>query len=232
MIINCLSTGSSGNAYIISDGATNILIECGISYKKILQLHNYKKIDLCLISHEHKDHCKSVNDILRNGIDTYMSQGTRHFLQLEERHNLHTIKAQNTFAYQTFNILPFDVVHDVAEPLGFLVHSTLTNEKLVYITDTVYCKYKFSGVTHWMVEINFVKEQIDENAKINTNLGTLRNRIVKNHMSLDVAKDFFKANDLSKTQEIWLLHLSDNNSNEQKILEEIMQATGKYVIIP
>jgi hypothetical protein len=41
-----------------------------------------------------------------------------------------------------------------------------------------------------------------------------------------------KVNDLSKLQEIWLLHLSDSNSNEQLIRDEIAKVTGKMIHIP
>jgi len=40
-----------------------------------------------------------------------------------------------------------------------------------------------------------------------------------------------EANDLSKVREIWLLHLSDNNSNAERFKQEIQELTGRMVFI-
>ena len=54
--IKTLASGSTGNAYHISDGKTNLLIECGIVIKKIKEalMFRLSEIDFCLISHEHQ----------------------------------------------------------------------------------------------------------------------------------------------------------------------------------
>ena len=49
---------------------------------------------------------------------------------------MHPVKALEEFQLGTFQVLPFDVEHDVPEPLGFLLTSTATGEKLLYFTDT------------------------------------------------------------------------------------------------
>lgn len=59
MIINSFASSSKGNCYLISDGTTKLLIECGISIDKI---RKFTKMDFlaCLVTHEHKDHCSSL----------------------------------------------------------------------------------------------------------------------------------------------------------------------------
>ena len=54
--IKTLASGSTGNAYHISDGSTSLLIECGIPIAKIKQGLNYRLsgVDGCLISHQHQ----------------------------------------------------------------------------------------------------------------------------------------------------------------------------------
>jgi hypothetical protein len=54
---------------------------------------------------------------------------------------------------------------------------------------------------------------------------------IKSHFSLENVKRFLQANDLSRVQEIWLLHLSDGNSDETRFKREIQELTGKPVII-
>jgi phosphoribosyl 1,2-cyclic phosphodiesterase len=53
--IETLASGSTGNCYIVSDGKTKIMIECGITIKKIREKWGFKihEISGCLISHEH-----------------------------------------------------------------------------------------------------------------------------------------------------------------------------------
>ena len=68
-----LSSGSKGNAIFVSDSQTNVLLDCGISMKEIDRRCKYQKIDYIMVSHSHKDHCKSVKDYLRFGIECIMS---------------------------------------------------------------------------------------------------------------------------------------------------------------
>ena len=52
-----LASSSHGNAYLVEDGTTCLLIECGVSWKKLQKLTGFgvSGIAGCLISHEHKD---------------------------------------------------------------------------------------------------------------------------------------------------------------------------------
>src|SRR5690625_3088496 len=161
--IKTLASGSSGNAYLITDGHTPLLLECGISFREIQVATKFQTGNIagCLISHEHKDHTKGLKDVLRAGIDVYASQGT---IDQEgiRHHRLKPIKARGQFTIGTWKILPFDVEHDVAEPLGFLLMNQ-QGEKLLFATDTHYVRYRFKGLTHIMVECNYSLDILDEN---------------------------------------------------------------------
>ncbi|MEK4082693.1 MULTISPECIES: hypothetical protein [Psychrobacillus] len=61
---------------------------------------------------------------------------------------------------------------------------------------------------------------------------SMRKRVMESHFSMENVIEFLKANDLSKPQEIWLLHLSDTNSNEELIRNEVAKVTGKLIHIP
>lgn len=56
---------------------------------------------------------------------------------------------------------PFETEHDAAEPCGFLIDNT-SGDRLVFITDSYYVKYRFPNVTHMMIEANYSKDVIDE----------------------------------------------------------------------
>lgn len=230
--IKTLATGSKGNCYHITDGSTPLLLECGISFKQIQQGVNFETSSLggVLVTHEHKDHCKGVESVLNRGLDVYMSKGTQEALQLQH-HRIVTVKSKKQFRVGTWTILPFDVQHDVNEPLGFLLQSD-NGGKLLFATDTYYIKYKFSGLTHLMVECNYDQQTLDDNVESGRIHPAMRKRVMRSHFSLENLLEFFKANDLSKVEEIHLLHLSDGNSNVERIFKAVARATGKMIFIP
>jgi len=82
-----------------------------------------------------------------------------------------------------------------------------------------------------MVECNFATDILKENVANGIVTVSLKDRIISSHFSLENVKDFLRANDLSKVEEIWLLHLSNDNSDEERFKEEIQKLTGKLVFI-
>src|SRR5690625_3187787 len=134
--IKTLASGSSGNCYFVTDGVTPLLLECGIRFKDIQKALNFKTSSIagCLVSHEHKDHTKGLKDVVRAGIDCYMSQGTADAEGIEH-HRIKVVENKKQFTIGSWTILPFDLQHDVAEPFGFLLMNEL-GKKVLYATDT------------------------------------------------------------------------------------------------
>lgn len=239
MEIEVLGTGSSGNCYKVKIGKATLLLECGLPYKVIQKKLNFKvsEIDACLITHEHLDHAKAVKDLMKAGIDCYMTKGTAEALGASG-HRLNTFykRLDSRWQYKPIllgdlYILPFEAVHDVKEPVSYFIQTNNDKESLVFVTDTAYMKYKIPACDVLMIECNYVKSVLDEKVdqgKINT---SLRNRIVKNHMSLETLVEALKSADLSRTKKIYVLHLSDGNSNEEMIKRQIQEVTGIEVVI-
>lgn len=218
-------SGSSGNLYQVGD----ILIEAGMPIKQIKKALDYKLSDIsaCLISHSHGDHACAAKDLMSAGVDCYCSAGTGSFLGLSG-HRLHLIAHGEQFEIGQYKIKPFALVHDVS-CLGFLLAKG--EEKALYASDTSYIPYRFNGLTHIMLGVNYDTEILVDNitcGHVNLEAGK---RTLKSHMSLDTAKGFFRANDMSKVEEIYLLHLSDGNSNAEKFKREIEGLTGRPVYI-
>lgn len=229
--IRTLATGSTGNCYLIDDGCTQLLIECGITFKQIQRELNFEttKIAACLISHSHKDHCKGLLGALNASLDCYTSKTTASEIGIE--HNrLKRYENKKQFRIGTFTILPFDVQHDV-ESHGFLIQSD-NGSRLLFATDTYYVRYRFPELNYLMIECNYSRKILDKNIESGRIPEFLANRIIGSHFSLENLLEFLKANDLSKVQEIHLLHLSSTNSNEELFKREVQQATGKLVYVP
>jgi phosphoribosyl 1,2-cyclic phosphodiesterase len=226
-----LASSSKGNCYRITDGSTPLLLECGISFKDIQKGLSFKISEIagCLISHEHHDHCKAAKDVIRAGIDCYMTLGTKEALNIDG-HRIKIIKPKMQFKVGTWIILPFETQHDAREPVGVIL-ANQDGDKLLYATDTYYIRYRFQGLTHIMVECNYSLDVLRANVEAGLIEPALKNRILKSHFSLENVKNFLLANDLSKVQEIWLLHLSDQNSDASRFKREIQELTGKMVFV-
>jgi len=228
--IKPLASSSAGNAYLIDDGMTRLLLEAGIRYRDLQRGVGFRMSEIagCLLTHEHGDHCKSVRDVMKAGVDVYASYGTWNALRLDGHHRAHPVQSQKPFTLGTWRVLPFEVEHDVSEPLGYLL-ANKSGEKLVFLTDTYYCRYRFEGLTHVMVECNYSIELLDENIAAGRVPQVMKKRLLRSHFSLEHVLEFLSANDLRRVEEIWLLHLSDNNSDETMFKRRVQEVTGKTV---
>lgn len=227
MRFEALASSSAGNAYIVSDQETHILLECGISHKKLQKLSGFSLSDFqaCLVSHEHKDHAKSVLDLISRGMAVYMSQGTAEALETE---GAELIEHMEQFNVGSLDIVPFTTFHDSAEPLGFLIKSRVDGDVLVFATDTVNLRYKFPGLNILAIEANYDKNILERCDRMPEKT---RHRITNSHMEIDTLCDYLRSLDLSQCREIHLLHLSDATSHEGHFINKVARAVPKGIEI-
>lgn len=166
MKISVFSSGSSGNCELIRTKNLNILIDAGITKKRIDEnLLEYdltlNDIDVLLITHEHSDHVKSLVSLLKYAnIKTFMSRGTYYAL-LKENENKQAsfnllknrfddgmivlLNRLDNFDYEEINYLdlkikPIAAFHDAAECVGYVLEAD--EKKLGLLTDTGYVHQK------------------------------------------------------------------------------------------
>ena len=229
-------SSSAGNAHLISKvsqseegSSAPLLLDCGLSLNKLKPLLwgagcRLSHLAGCLVTHCHGDHAKAAADLMAAGVDVYMSLGTAKALGLTG-HRLKAIEAGKQFQVGPWYVMPFEAVHDVDEPLNFLIMGGL--EKLLYMTDTAYCPYRFIGLNLLMIECNYAADIMQANVDRGALPEAMKRRIMKTHMGLDAVKGFLKANDLSQVREIVLIHLSDGNSDAERFKREVEELTGK-----
>lgn len=229
MQITPLASSSKANCIHISDPAGNLLLDCGLPWKETRQKLNFQTSNLAgiLLSHCHNDHSRGVKEAAAAGINIYGLQETFDALGLSG-HRLHAVEPLKQFNVGSWTVLPFEIIHDVAG-LGFLLANK--TERVLYMTDTAYCKYRFDNLTRILIECNHSRDIIDANIEAGIIPAEMRHRLIRTHMGLDVVKGFLKANDLSQVREIHLLHLSDNNSDAARFKREVQELTGKPVIV-
>lgn len=213
---------------MVKSGRSSIMLDCGLPFRELQRKIAFKLPDAVLVTHEHMDHAKAVQDLTRRGIDCFMTAGTAKQIGAEG-HRIHIIAPREQFSAAGFTVSAFETQHDAAEPVGFIIEND--KDKLLYATDTFYIRYRFAGLTKIMIECNHSYEILDRNVADGRLDKQLRDRLVKSHFSLENLKEFLKANDLSKVTEIWLIHLSDANSNEKIFRREIAALTGKPVYV-
>lgn len=229
MELKVIGSSSRGNCYILTAGNARLILECGMRLDEIKKALNFDMEDLqgCLVTHEHGDHARCAKEILQLGIDTYMSKGTAQILRLDkESCYLHHIRALEKLDIGEYTVLPFDIQHDAAEPLGFLIQYRPTGEQLVFATDTYYLKYKFSGINYFLIECNYIKAILDENIERGVIPIPVKKRTLQSHFELDNVIEFLKSSDLSQCQKIVLIHISDSNGDAKKMADEVYLVTG------
>lgn len=223
MEIKPIASSSKGNAYLISDFQTTVLIECGIPLKELKRKTNFivpSVIDACLVSHVHQDHSKSLKDLLNAGVRCYALKEVFEAKEINNHHRAKRIKHLKQIDIGTFKIIPLEMNHDVP-CVGFLIYSVVTNEKLLFATDTYMIKYAFHGLDYIMIEANYDIELVEEDAQ--------RKRLIQSHMSIDTTIQYLKSIDLSNVKKIYLIHLSSRHSDEVDFKKRVQAATGMIV---
>ena len=227
MKFESLSSSSAGNAYIVSDKDTRILLECGVSHTKLQKLSGFSlsEFQACLVTHEHKDHAKAVQDLISRGMVVYMSQGTAEALETD---GVELIEDRSQFNIGSFDIVPFTTFHDAKEPLGFLIKSRIDGDVLAFATDTVNLRYKFPGLNILAIEANYDKNILERCERMPEKV---RHRITNSHMEIDTLCDYLRSLDLSQCREVHLLHLSDATSHEGHFINKVSRAVPRGIEI-
>ncbi len=227
MKIKTFASSSKANCYQISDSETTIIIEAGLSLKKLFKLPDFdiSKISGVLISHSHPDHSEFVNDFLKLGITCYMTFETAESLKLDLTF-VEIIEPMKSFKIGSFTIKSFETQHDCAGSVGFWIKSELENKRLVFATDTFYLKQVFSKINYYMIECNYDAEILNKNIELGIIDGCRAKRLKSSHFSLQNVIEFFKAQDLSVCEKIQLLHLSNDNADAENFKNRIMEITG------
>lgn len=216
-----LYSGSSGNCIFVENGQTRLLVDCGVSGKKIEQAllaHGIApdSINAVLVTHEHSDHIKSVGIIHRKtGAEIYANLGT--FEAFEGSIGKYDESAvhifEGTFSVGDIEVKPFSVPHDAADPVGYVfsdgVRKASVCTDIGHVTEEISKKVFGSDVV--LLEANHDVEML----KAGPYPYSLKERILSNrgHLSNENAGVMCKKLIEHGTKDIILGHLSMQNNN-------------------
>ena len=165
-----LYSGSSGNNLFVQSDTTKILVDCGVSSKKIEEALNSievdaSSIDAILVTHEHSDHVKGLatfsskfNVPVFSTIETFenMEKITSKLLD----NNIKYFKIDEKFSIGDLEILPFSIPHDAANPCGFNIFNN--DKKISIATDIGHMNSailkKLEGSSFLLLESNYDTE--------------------------------------------------------------------------
>ncbi len=217
-----LYSSSKANLYVVTaNSGEKLLIECGVTWKQLQKKLDYKLDNIvgCLISHGHKDHSKSAYNVIEAGITIFTSRGTIETLSLTElRNKYHGIYMEDgkICHVKPFKVLPFPIIHDAAEPIGFIIYCD--GEYLLFATDTKYIRQKFPyPFSIIAIECSYDKDILQEMVDTKKIEESVAKRLLDSHQEKSVCLNYIqKFCNLSKCREINLLHLSNANISKKQ----------------
>ena len=222
MQVSVLASGSTGNATYIETPEHQVLIDAGLSGKKIEELMNsigrtLNDVDSLFVTHEHTDHSKGVGVLARRyGMDVYANQKTWDAMtpkigkiKLEQKHLL---EAGEVLSLGELDVESFGVSHDAADPQFYEVHHA--GHSFAIVTDTGYVSERVEGVIRDAEAILMECNHDTEMLRMGPYPWALKQRIMSDtgHLSNeDGARALIDVlgND---TKQIFLGHLSKENN--------------------
>ena len=131
MRVVTLASGSSGNAIYIGSDHTHILVDAGISNKKIEERLNEIGVDMrdlsgICVTHEHLDHIRGLSVLAKKyQIPIYSTEGTIQVIKamgkMREDTEWINVKKDQTFMLGDLCICPFSIAHDAVDPVAYRV---------------------------------------------------------------------------------------------------------------
>ena len=214
MFFKILASGSKGNATLIYNNNTLILIDMGVSLTTLKNGLKFidktlEDIDACLFTHDHSDHISGIR-FLKN-LKTYALENT-----IPTIHN--SVNLYETFYINTFEITPVKTYHDAKDSCGYIIYDLINDQKLVYITDTGFIDEKTIRLckdpTYLILESNH-----DLSMLMNSTRPEILKRRIRGQLGHLNNEDsaFYACDMLGKhTKEIVLAHISEEcNSTDE-----------------
>lgn len=230
-----LFSSSSGNCEYVTDGSTALLIDAGVSCKRVseaLQGLGQAPEDIAgvLITHEHSDHIKGVSVLCRKyGIPVYANAPTAAHMDLAKKEQVEFCIFENgePFSIGDVEITPFETPHDAASPVGYRFAFPKEGKSIGLATD-MGCVTQTVHKNLMGCDLAFIESNHDRNMLLNGSYPyALKRRILsdRGHLCNDdcgiLARDLIR----SGTRQLILGHLSQENN-----LPDIAYLTSRHVL--
>ena len=231
-----LGSGSKGNCTIVRSASTTILIDCGFSKRKTVELLDRRNvqpehIDAVLVTHEHSDHGRGVKRFCEAyGVPVYASLGTGNSLALSNGLFVR-VRAGDEFTVGDVNVSATSVPHDTVEPLQFVFSNHGYRFGLLtdcgHTTPDMIEAYK--GCNAVMLESNHDRTMLENGAYP----PMLKRRVggLYGHLSNAQSIDFLKSIMHEGLRTVVVGHISENNNDLGLVRSEFASFTDQCDIV-
>ncbi len=231
----CFASGSSGNCALLRGGGVNLLIDAGISLKRIRQALRSRDLDLedvtaVLVTHEHTDHVSGLAMLSKySDIPVYLSAGTAEALLREGRcaaKNLRPLGPDLSLSLGELRILGVPLSHDAAQPLGWRAEGE--KSAVAVLTDlgklTEEVRRAARGCRFAVVETNHDVELLRRGPYP----PYLQRRILgdRGHLSNEAGAELALLLAETGAEELLLGHLSKENNRPPLAMEAVRRRVG------
>ncbi len=233
MRLSSIASGSSGNCIYVGTDTTHILVDAGISGKRIEEgVHaldlSMNEIDAILITHEHADHIAGLGVLARRyGIPIYATAGTRNAILRSsgvgriDGDLFHDVSADERFTIKDLSVNPMKVSHDAAQPVAYRLSHGRT--KAAIVTDLgTYNDYTVAGLKG--MDVLFLEANHDiRMLQAGPYPYPLKQRILgdRGHLSNESAGNLLSALMHEGLQYVVLGHLSKENNIPELAYESV-----------
>ncbi len=235
-----IASGSSGNCIFVGTDETNLLVDVGISKKKMIE--GLSQIDVCpssikgiLVTHEHSDHVKGLGVIARQyKIPIFGTKETIEEVRKMSRLGkiedslFHEIKPDTPFVLGDIEINPFSSFHDAKNPVCYTFKKE--EHKVGVATDLgTYDDYIVKHLTG--CEILLLEANHDVNMlQVGKYPYELKRRVLGDygHLSNDTSGKLLTKIMDKQLKYIFLGHLSKENNYPALAYETVKYELNKY----
>ena len=231
-----IAGGSSGNALYIGTEKEHILVDAGVSGKRIyaaLESIGVSKINALFLTHEHIDHCSGAAVVSKRfGAATFATEGTWQAMRQNIKGERYKISHLRSVNLGSLRITPFNIPHDAAEPVGFLFESE--NKKIGVVTDIGYATDSviraLDGCDALLIEANHDVDMLIKGSYP----ARLKERVLGayGHLSNKACGALLTRITRENCKRIYLGHLSAENNTPELALETVLAAFSANEIIP
>ena len=217
-----LYSGSSGNSLFIQTKNTKLLVDAGVSSKKIekalLDINvEPSSLDGVLITHEHVDHVQGLGTFSKKfDLPVYVNQETLDAMPKQKdkipSNNVKTFKVTDKFSIGDLDIKPFPIPHDAANPCGFNIWKD--NKKISIATDIGHMTNSILNQLHESLFIMLEANYDPEILRLSPYPFSLKTRIAgpNGHLSNETAGKTINELLKSGLKNAMLGHLSKNSN--------------------
>ncbi len=235
MKLTVLGSSSSGNCYVLtSSKGSSLIIEAGLKFSEVKKSLNFSLSNIVgvLVSHEHGDHSKYIDTYVEFGVPCLTMKSvfeSRGIKKNRHRYCKYIHPHKGYMLGRGFRVFTFPLHHDVP-CLGFIIsHEEMG--KLMFATDTMMMTHCFPEINHFLIEANYSDKKLSENIESGVTHPSMKKRLMMTHMELSTTIDVIKSHPTSDIQNIILIHLSSNNSDEDEFVQRFREELGREVLI-